>query len=196
MSSPRPSASFLADKIMGVKKMAFLFLIPFFATPLFASPVLAANPGLTNDPSTGGPGKFAEAEIRREAAAKPTAATIALTVEKNPKAPAQSYRIERGGDQIRVIGADPSGAMYGGLDIAEAIRLGTLDTLKSSENQPHIAQRGIKFNIPLDLRTPSYTDSSDAAQANIPEVWERDFWIDYLVTTCSHFGACIHSPPW
>lgn len=146
----------------------------------------AAPHQLTNDPSTGGPGKFAVAEIEREAKAKGTAATITLTVEKKPKVVPQSYRIERDGDQIRVIGADEAGAMYGGLDIAEAIRIGTLESLKSSENKPHIAKRGIKFNIPLDLRTPSYTDSSDAAQANIPEVWERDFWIDYLDNMARH----------
>jgi hypothetical protein len=81
---------------------------------------------------------------------------------------------------ITVIGADQAGAMYGGLDVAEAIRNGTLDSLKDSDHQPHIAKRGIKFNIPLDLRTPSYTDPSDSGQANIPEVWEKDFWIDYL----------------
>ncbi len=99
---------------------------------------------------------------------------------------AQSYRIERDGVKVRVIGGDATGAMYGGLDIAEAIRTGTLDSLKDSDHKPHIAQRGIKFNIPLDLRTPSYTDCSDAAQANIPEVWERDFWIDYLNAMARH----------
>jgi hypothetical protein len=81
---------------------------------------------------------------------------------------------------ITVIGADQAGAMYGGLDVAEAIRNGTLDSLKDSDHHPHIAKRGIKFNIPLDLRTPSYTDPSDSGQANISEVWEKDFWIDYL----------------
>jgi hypothetical protein len=153
---------------------------------LFASLSSAASLQLTNDPSTGGPGKFAATEIQREAEAKDTTAKIILTVEKKPKVVPQSYRIERDGDQIRVIGADQAGAMYGGLDIAEAIRLGTLDSLKSSENKPHIAKRGIKFNIPLDLRTPSYTDTSDAAQANIPEVWDRDFWIDYLDHMARH----------
>lgn len=152
----------------------------------FASPAIAASLELTNDPSTGGPGKFAESEIRREATAKPTAAQITLTVEKDAKAAAQSYRIVRDGNTIRVIGADTAGVMYGGLDIAEAIRLGTLDLLRDSAHSPHIAQRGIKFNIPLDLRTPSYTDPSDAAQANIPEVWERDFWIDYLDAMARH----------
>jgi hypothetical protein len=40
--------------------------------------------------------------------------------------------------------------------------------------------RGIKFNIPLDLRTPSYSDCSDAAQQNIPEMWSLDFWREFL----------------
>ncbi|MDH4478094.1 MAG: hypothetical protein QE274_16585 [Verrucomicrobiaceae bacterium] len=153
---------------------------------LFAGLAPAAPLQLTNDPSTEGLGKFAAAEIQREAKGKGTAARISITVEKKPKAFPQSYRIEREGDRIRVIGADAAGAMYGGLEIAEAIRIGTLDSLKSSENKPHIEKRGIKFNIPLDLRTPSYTDCSDAAQANIPEVWEREFWIDYLDAMARH----------
>lgn len=156
-----------------------------FAIHFFASPVAAASLQITNDPSTGGPGMFAEAEIRREATAKPVEAQITLTVEKRAKAP-QSYRIQRDGSNIRIIGADAAGAMYGGLDVAETIRHGTLDSLKDSEHRPHIAKRGIKFNIPLDLRTPSYTDSSDAAQANIPEVWEREFWISYLDAMARH----------
>jgi hypothetical protein len=79
-----------------------------------------------------------------------------------------------------VIGADTAGAMYGGLDIAEAIRTGTLVSLKDSEHSPHIAKRGIKFNLPLDLRTPSYSDNCSSAQANIPEMWNIDFWHELL----------------
>ena len=93
---------------------------------------------------------------------------------------------EGGRRTITVRGADAAGAMYGGLDIAEAIRTGTLDSLKDSDHKPHIARRGIKFNIPLDLRTPSYTDCSDAAQANIPEMWEREFWTEFLDAMARH----------
>ncbi len=160
-----------------------------------AAPIMAANLDLANDSSTGQPGKFAEAEIRREAAVKglalgkdPNATRVLLTVKKEGSS--ESYRIrlknENGQRVITVSGADEVGAMYGGLDIAEAIRLGLFDSLKDSDNKPHIERRGIKFNIPLDLRTPSYTDCSDAAQANIPEVWERDFWIDYLDAMARH----------
>jgi hypothetical protein len=118
------------------------------------------------------------------------ATRITLTVETEGKAAAQSYRIRvqtAGGRRvITVVGADPVGAMYGGLDIAEAIHTGTLDALKDSDHTPHIAQRGIKFNIPLDLRTPSYSDCSDAAQANIPEMWERAFWTEFLDAMARH----------
>ena len=156
------------------------------ATHFFVGLASATSLQVTIDNSTGGPGRFAADEIQREAAAKPCAANITLTVEKKANAPAQSYRIQRKGNQLKVIGADEAGAMYGGLDISEAIRLGTLDSLHNSEHKPHIEKRGIKFNIPLDLRTPSYTDSSDAAQANISEVWEREFWISYLDAMARH----------
>jgi hypothetical protein len=87
---------------------------------------------------------------------------------------------------ITVRGTDETGAMYGGLDIAEAIRIGTIDSLQDSDHKPHIQRRGIKFNIPLDLRTPSYTDCSDAAQANIPEMWEREFWTKFFDVMARH----------
>lgn len=92
----------------------------------------------------------------------------------------QSYRIEKDGSVVRVVGADGAGLIYGGLDVAEAIRLHKFQELKSGAHKPFIAQRGIKFNLPLDLRTPSYSDNSDAAQANIPEMWSRAFWREFL----------------
>ncbi|MCL4178426.1 MAG: sulfatase-like hydrolase/transferase, partial [Verrucomicrobia bacterium] len=151
---------------------------------------------LANDAATGRPGEFAVQEIRRAAEARgmtlgddASATRIELTVGGGDGV-AQSYRIrvqsEGGRRVITVHGADAAGAMYGGLDIAEAIRTGTLDALKDSDHQPHIARRGIKFNIPLDLRTPSYTDCSDAAQANIPEMWEREFWTEFLDAMARH----------
>ena len=166
------------------RRLAFLVLG-------FAVPAIAASLDLVNDPTTGEPGKFAAEEIRREAAAKAgtlgedaNATRISITLGKDAHAVAESYsiRVQKEGDRrvITVRGADAAGAMYGGLDVAEAIRTGTLDSLKDSDHTPHIAQRGIKFNIPLDLRTPSYSDNSDSAQANIPEMWSQEFWREFL----------------
>ncbi len=93
----------------------------------------------------------------------------------------QGYTVRSPTSQaIVVTGGDATGAMYGGLDVAEARQLGSvaLDELRSDYrvHTPYIAQRGIKFNIPLDLRTPSYSDGSDNARDNIPEMWSREFW--------------------
>jgi hypothetical protein len=92
----------------------------------------------------------------------------------------QSYAIRRAGNTIAALGADAEGAMYGGLDLAEAMKLGITATLAESDHAPRIERRGIKFNAPLDARTPSYSDNSDAAQANIPEMWSFDFWREFL----------------
>jgi hypothetical protein len=93
---------------------------------------------------------------------------------------------QRGRLTFAVLGADPSGAMYGGLDVAEAVRLGTIDKTSDSDHSPRIAQRGIKFNIPLDRRTPSYSDTSDSGQANIPEMWSMEFWHTMLDEMARH----------
>jgi hypothetical protein len=177
-----------------MKQQYSLILITLALAPIVT---LAAGLELVNDAATGAPGKFASEEIRREALARgmtlgaaPGATRIALTIAKGANSAAQSYgiRVQNEGARrtITVRGADETGAMYGGLDIAEAIRTGTLDTLKDSSHTPHIPQRGIKFNIPLDLRTPSYTDCSDAAQANIPEMWSREFWTSFLDAMARH----------
>jgi hypothetical protein len=85
------------------------------------------------------------------------------------------------------IGGDAAGAMYAGLDLAEAIRIaGSLDGVGDRQTAPRIARRGIKFNIPLDARTPSYSDDSTSAQANIAEMWNLAFWTRFLDEMARH----------
>ena len=96
---------------------------------------------------------------------------------------AQAYRLNRGPDgTVVVTGGDASGAMYGGLEIAEGLRLGTLNELVSDPrlHTPHILDRGIKFNVPLDFRTPTYSDRNTSSQDNIPEMWSMDFWREFI----------------
>lgn len=92
----------------------------------------------------------------------------------------QSYSIRKrtisNNLEIWVLASDNTGAMYGCMDIAEAIKNQTTGELAESDNKPYLERRGIKFNIPLDLRTPSYSDLSDAFQQNIPVVWDMEFW--------------------
>ena len=127
------------------------------------------------------PVKFAAAEIAQALRVSATKELTEIVLEVSGKGPAQSYRFSCSTPTTLVVsGADACGAMYGGLDVAEAIRLGTAADLKAGEHTPYIARRGIKFNIPLDARTPSYSDAGDSAQQNIPEMWSLDFWHEFL----------------
>ncbi|MCP4262034.1 MAG: carbohydrate-binding family 6 protein, partial [Planctomycetes bacterium] len=96
----------------------------------------------------------------------------------------QSFRIRReGGNTIRIVGGDSLGAMYGGLDVAEMVTLGSgLKDVQEKARKPYIFRRGLKFNIPFDGRAPSYDDTGTAAQKNIPVMWEFHFWQEFLDT--------------
>jgi hypothetical protein len=102
----------------------------------------------------------------------------------------QSYSLRRKTEAGRttwyVLAADAAGAMYGGLDLAEAVRLNTLDKVTDADRTPYVERRGIKFNAPLDVRTPSYSDNSTAAQANIGEMWSLDFWHEFIDEMARH----------
>ncbi len=76
--------------------------------------------------------------------------------------------------------SDEAGAMYGGLEVAEQIKIAGLEDVTEQVQNPYMERRGTKFNIQLDLRTPSYTDVSDVAQKNIAEMWNFDFWKEYI----------------
>jgi len=96
----------------------------------------------------------------------------------------QSFRIHREEPEvIRVFGGDALGAMYGGLELAEMIALGGgLEAVQEKARKPYLFRRGIKFNIPLDARAPSYDDTGSAAEENIAHMWDWGFWEEYLNT--------------
>lgn len=95
----------------------------------------------------------------------------------------QSYKIRKDSKfGYTITGGDETGLMYGGIQLAEmiAIQKAIPELPVPVEGKPFIKERGLKFNIPLDIRTPSYQDAGDAAQHNILEMWNMDFWKSYL----------------
>lgn len=90
----------------------------------------------------------------------------------------QSYERIIAEDEISISARDDAGFMYGLLDLADDIRKGV--ELKEKKVSPYLENRGIKFNIPLDARTPSYSDASDSARNNIRHMWEMEFWHEFL----------------
>lgn len=109
---------------------------------------------------------------------------------------AQGYAIrcvvEEGATNWWVIGQDAPGAMYGGLELAEAVKLaGGLASVTNRQTNPYLANRGIKFNIPLDVRTPTYTERTSPARmtayhSNVSEMWSMNFWSRYLDQMARH----------
>ena len=96
----------------------------------------------------------------------------------------QSFRIQKEGDRtIRITCGDSLGAMYGGLELAEMITLGGgLHAVQEKARKPYLLRRGIKFNIPLDARAPSYDDTGSSAEENIVHMWDWAFWEEYINT--------------
>jgi len=94
----------------------------------------------------------------------------------------QSFRIQKEADRgIRIVYGDSVGAMYGAIELAEQISLGGgLGAVEEKARKPYILKRGLKFNIPLDARAPSYDDTGTSAHENIPAMWEWSFWKPFL----------------
>lgn len=107
---------------------------------------------------------------------------IVLLVEPLKALHKEGFSIKKDKDQIIVTGFDEAGLMYGTLELAEQLNLYGLNGVKEISINPYLEMRGPKYNIPLDLRTPSYTDPCDAAQNNIPVMWDMEFWKDYIDT--------------
>jgi hypothetical protein len=111
---------------------------------------------------------------------------------------AEGYVIATTDTTIYVLGKDTGGLMYGGLELAEIIETQGIDAVEPQRQNPYMAMRGTKFNIPLDVRTPSYSDVCDAAQKNIAEMWSFDFWREYIDTLARYrfnFISCWNLHP-
>jgi len=77
-----------------------------------------------------------------------------------------------------VLGGDINGAMYGGFQIAENISKDGLSGRYNNQESPFMLNRGMKLNMPLDRRIPTYVGgwSSNSAKQAIPHVWDITFW--------------------
>ena len=190
----------------GAWLLAFGLVAAILARPLFADATRAV---IYRDPSSAMI-SFAAQEIAAAleksgvaveqrplagAADQPGAAAIYLEVRPDSGLKPQAYTVRAEKPSTRqvesptwrVTGGDEAGAMYGGLHLAEAVRLCRgLAGVGDASGSPAILRRGLKFNIPLDARTPSYDDTGDSAQGNVAEMWNFDFWRDFLDDMARH----------
>lgn len=119
---------------------------------------------------------------------RPVVDTLTVTFSQDSTLGKQAYRIVVDTPtQLTVAGGDPIGLMYGGLRLAECIRLGRgIERVRAESGSPYLAYRGLKMNFPLDARTPSYDDTGDSARWNIETMWDFSFWQDYLDDMARH----------
>ena len=77
-----------------------------------------------------------------------------------------------------VLGGDANGAMYGGLQLAENIQFHGLGREYNEQESPHLKNRGIKFNLPLDKESPTYYYGfhGTSHKRAVKDVWDMDFW--------------------
>jgi len=87
-----------------------------------------------------------------------------------------------------VLGGDITGAMYGGLQIAENIKFNGYKETYNSQESPAILKRGIKLNLPFDEKSPTYeTNSKGTSYQNaIPHLWDRTFWQSWFDEMARH----------
>ncbi len=92
----------------------------------------------------------------------------------------EGFRITTESGGILVTAPDAAGLMYGGLEVAELLRIGEKAAVKPTVSNPYMEMRGVKYNLPLDVRTPSYSDYGDAGQNAMEAVWDFDFWKQFI----------------
>ena len=126
--------------------------------------------------------EFARQRVQSALAKRGGNVRVEFKIDASADLKPEGFIIHKGADAIVVTGKDAAGAMYGGLDLAETLRSEGIAAVKDKHQNPYMQMRGTKFNIPLDVRTPSYTDVCDAAQKNIAEMWNMDFWTAYIDT--------------
>ena len=93
-----------------------------------------------------------------------------------PKYDEQEFSIRCIGNLILIEGNDSSGVMYGCLEWAERIMMGsTLQDGEEIHQKPALRLRGVKFNLPY-----APFDQGDPFVANEKTCMDMDFWRSYL----------------
>ncbi len=98
----------------------------------------------------------------------------------------QSYEMlttQNGKTSCWVIGGDASGAMYGGLQIAEDITFSGFGKPYNHRVSPTIMRRGAKLNMAFDRRLPTYAGGKKfhtSAALSVKQTWDFSFWEEWI----------------
>jgi hypothetical protein len=99
-----------------------------------------------------------------------------------------------------VLGGDANGVMYGGLQLAENFAVSGFGGSFEAQESPFLLHRGMKLNLPLDRRLPTYVGrwTSKSAMKAIPHVWDLSFWKTLIDQQARHrynvLSVWVHHP--
>lgn len=117
---------------------------------------------------------FARAQLER--ACREAGICADYSLKRDGTLTEQSCFLQISGQKYLFTAADEEAAMNALLDLADSIAAYGAPRLVPGLHTPFVRYRGIKLNVPLDARSPSYSDCGDSAQENIPFMWEESFW--------------------
>jgi hypothetical protein len=123
--------------------------------------------------------------------ARVRAALAARGAEAPPPLGEQAYALRTTRDPQTaywVLGGDANGTMYGGLQVAEYLRFQGFEAVCHEQEAPHLKRRGVKFNIPLDRKSPTYFYNSQGTSHKeaIRHVWDLGFWTTWFDEMARH----------
>jgi hypothetical protein len=99
----------------------------------------------------------------------------------------ESFAIERSGERILITSSGDNGLLYGCLELADRVRLGTwLDPELSVTRSPALPIRGVKYNLPWE----PYADGEPFEQ-NEETCFDLEFWVDYLDELARNRYNCL-----
>ena len=78
--------------------------------------------------------------------------------------------------------------MYGGLHLAEKIQFHGFGRAYDEQEAPHLKNRGIKFNMPLDKESPTYYYGfhGTSHKRAVKDVWDMGFWRTWFDEMARH----------
>lgn len=106
----------------------------------------------------------------------------ALKIDLGKKTGKEGFRIFSKGKNILISGADPSGVLYGCLEVAGQVKkLGKLPASLSVTDQPEMVLRGACIGIQKPYYLPGRTVYEyPYTPENFPWFYDKDLWIKYL----------------
>ena len=123
---------------------------------------------------------FARAEVDQAAGLRRYDVEISVRRGKSP----ESYTIEPRDGKIRIVGSDPTGAMYGAFEFAERLRnQGSKAWTETANAEPYLPERGVNLflTLPWDY-AKNDTDDDPGALVDPKRWWFQDehYWTTLL----------------